>query len=471
MSYLKIVCGTDERVISFEGEHLLGELLSESGMYVEHPCGGKGSCKKCTVLLNGEAVLTCQYRISSDATVIIPQKEEMLSVSGAKETGRLTENAVLCLDIGTTTVALALVSPENGEIVKTAVKTNPQRAFGADVISRIEYCRDHGTGELQTAVTAAVNETVQELLKAFGVATVSKMFVSGNTTMLHLFFGVDCSAMGVSPYTPSFLSGQTVKAERLGVASVGEIVSLPNISAFVGADIVAGINLVGKPATGKYSILLDLGTNAEIALFNGEHIYTTTAAAGPCFEGANISCGMSALNGAISKYELDGTYSVIGNTKPKGLCATGLIDLISVLVKKGIVDESGYMDDEEFCIADGVSLMQKDVREFQLAKSAVRSALVCLMKTADVEFEQIDKLYVAGGFSAQMNVENAAFVGLIPSELIGNFSPVNNSSLLGTVKYACENNALDALVESAEYVDISGSALFSEEFFNNMAFG
>lgn len=469
MPILRIVQNGITKTVSFEGEKPLGDLLGFSDVHIDKPCGGRGACKKCTVLVDGREELACQYVVSRDAEVVVPEKKEIVSVTGAEESGMATENLCLCLDIGTTTLALALVSLDDKQIIKTKTAVNPQRAFGADVISRIEYCSKNGTKDLQSTLLDKLLQMVAELLAEYKVASVEKMYVAGNTTMLHLFFGIDCSSLGVSPYTPKFLDEKRTSGKDLGLHNVGEVISLPGISAFVGADIVSGLGFVNKPSENKYSILIDLGTNAEIVLFNKDKFLCATAAAGPCFEGANISCGMSASVGALSKYKADGSYSVIGDIAPQGICATGLVDIISELVKNGTVEDSGYME-ENFVLSEKVKLTPADIREFQLAKSAVKSAIACLLQHGNVTYNDIETMYVAGGFSAQLNVENAAYLGLAPKELADKFVPINNASLLGTVKFACEENDLASIAKKAEFIDLGADNTFSELFFENMAF-
>lgn len=470
MLHVKLIQSGVETVVSCERGTLLSRVLSERGFFVPHPCGGRGACKKCKVSVNGIEVLACQYLLNEDAAVVLPSAERFRSVTGGTDSFRLTERVCLCLDIGTTTLALALVSLDDQRRIRTVTSANPQRAFGSDVISRIDYCRKHGAEDLQRVVLTAVNDMICGLCSEYGLKTVPALYVSGNTTMLHLFFGVDCSSLGVSPYTPVFLEQKGISGAELGLSRVEQIVSLPGISAFVGADIVAGIHFVGSPSPGNYNLLIDLGTNAEIALFDDKTVLCTAAAAGPCFEGANISCGMSAVDGAISSYTSEEEYSVIGGGAPKGICATGLIDLIAYLVRRGIVDESGCLEDDSFPLAGEVSLEGRDVREFQLAKSAVRGALDCLMRQGEVPFDRIENVYVAGGFSAQINRENAAFVGLFPEEAISKIVPVNNSSLQGTVRYALDESADLSWVSSAQYVDVSRDPLFSQLFFEYMSF-
>ena len=177
---------------------VLSDVLIGSSETVEHICGGKGTCRKCTVTVNGKKELSCQYRIKSDITVILPEKDEILSETGAKESGTVTENLCCVLDIGTTTLAIALVSLDEEKIIKVVTRTNPQRIFGADVITRIDCCRKNGVENLQQAVVSEVNKMLVEL----GVYDINNLYVAGNATMLHLFFGVDCSSMAVAPYTP-----------------------------------------------------------------------------------------------------------------------------------------------------------------------------------------------------------------------------------------------------------------------------
>lgn len=470
MPKIKVYSGDKYAEIDVNNGTLLSDALLAEGFYVDHPCGGKGKCGKCTVNVDGKELLSCTYPVRNDIVVHLPVTSEIISVTGADQTGAVGKNLVLCLDIGTTTLALALVNCDTKKIISVVTATNPQRAFGADVISRIDHCNKNGITELHSTLAFAVSTLIDRLLNDFSIDKVDKMYVSGNTTMLHTFLGVNCTSLGVAPYTPVFIDEKTVDAKSINLDRVKYITTLQGISAFVGADIVAGLGYVGMPENGRYNLLIDLGTNAEIVLFDQNITYATAAAAGPCFEGANISCGMTATNGAISAYFADGTFDVIGNNEPKGLCATGLIDFVAEMIRNETIDESGFIEDDELQVAFGVTLTQKDIREFQLAKSAVNSAILCLLNKAGISFDDVDKMYVAGGFSASINKNNAAYVGLIPAQLVEKFVAVNNSSLLGTVKKATENTNLNAFTDRAEYVDLSADPNFSDLFFENMAF-
>ncbi len=455
---------------SFEGKKIISDVLAEHGYFVPHLCGGRGNCKKCTVLLDGKSVLACQQMIDSDCTVSLPDKEEISTVTAEEQTNRVTDNICLCFDIGTTTLALSLVSIDEGSIIKTVTSPNPQRMFGADVISRINYCIKRGIDDLHSTLISQLKIMINELLSAFNIESVDTMYVAGNTTMLHTFFGVDCASLGASPYTPVFIKEKRATGKDLGLDSVLNVHSLEGISAFVGADIVAGIGYIGLPNDKRYRILLDLGTNAEVALFSKDTIYCTAAAAGPCFEGANISSGMSASAGAISACHPDGTVNIIGGGKAKGLCATGLVDAIAEARRREDIDETGFVELDPITVFDEVILTGKDIREFQLAKSAIHASIDCLISEAGITFDDVEMLYIAGGFSAGLNIENSVFIGLLPAELKDRVKGINNASLLGTVKFACGDKKHIGALDKATYVDLSARQMFSDLFMEYMSF-
>lgn len=451
------------KVILADAGTILSKILD-----IEKPCGGHGTCGKCKVKVNGIDTLACQYKIESDIEVKTYESFDIVSETGVVDDGHITENICFALDIGTTTLALALVSLDDKRVIKTLTATNPQRRFGADVITRIDYCQRNSVKGLHEVLISEINRMIAEL----GV-TADTMYVSANVTMLHTFFGVDCTSIGIAPYTPAFLESKQESAEAIGIKGVKTVISLPSIASFVGADIVAGLDLVGMPEDGKYNLLIDLGTNAEVVLYSNSLGVATAAAAGPCFEGANISCGMSATKGAIYAFELNcgqTKYKTIANDTPAGICGTGLIDIIAELVKNGIIDETGYMD-EDYKLSDNVYLSCEDVRQYQLAKSAVYSAILSLMKTENIGFESISKMYISGGFSSKINIANAVNSGLLPKELADKTVSLNNSSLQGTVKYACDGGNVEKFTNMIKYVDLSSNPYFSEFFMENMMFG
>ncbi len=457
----------DGKVLEAEENTLLSTLLMAENVSVEHICGGKGICKKCIVSVDGEKQLSCQYKIKSDITVETESLSPVFAKIGEKSAGELTENLAFCLDLGSTTLALALVSLDKREIIETKTADNPQRLYGADVISRIEYCkRENGLFQLQKTVVDAINR----LISAFNTEKIPTLFVSGNATMLHLLLGVSPVSMGTAPYTPVFTEKKEIFADTIGIKGVEKIITLPSIHAFIGADIVAGLNFINKPKGSKYNLLVDLGTNAEIALYGNGKVICTSAAAGPCFEGANISQGMGARDGAVCSFGLFGGYKTIGNKPAIGICGTGLIDIAAFLFQNEFIDESGFMDCEEYEVAPDVFITQKDIRQYQLAKSAVFSGIKTIFKRENITFDDIDTFCVSGGFSSEININNAIFTRLLPRQLKEKCKPIGNSSLSGTVKYALECNDLKEFTENSTYLDLSQDEFFSNEFIENMEF-
>lgn len=456
----------NDKIIYAKDEELLSDVLKREGILHEHPCGGKGNCKKCSLNVNGKAELSCQYKITSDILITLPKSN---NVQEALKTSPHNNAYALALDLGTTMLALALISSD-GNVIAIKTAQNPQRAFGADVISLIEYCATKSYIPPHEAIINKLNSMVKELM----VDSPLPLFVAGNTVMLHLLLGEDPSSIGVAPYTPKFLDERNIDSLKIGLLNISSVHTLPCISSFVGADIVAGLSTLKAPKKGKYNILIDLGTNAEIALFSNERITCTSAAAGPAFEGANISSGMSALDGALYSFYLDeyGNKSLqtVADKECIGICGTGLIDVVANLIRNELIDSTGYLDNGAFNITDKISITQDDVRSLMLAKSAICSALTTLMKIESVTPDMIDSLFISGGFSTKINVQNAVCIGLIPSVLANKCVPIGNSSLSGAVNYAVHRPDLIELTKKARYVDLAGNDEFSSLFIKNLSF-
>ncbi len=453
----------DQTIFGNLGESLSAALL-RGGIPHPHPCSGRGTCGKCRVIVDGVSTLACQYILTHDITVTAQGEGEILSQNVAPDSTATACGTDAVLDLGSTTLAMALIDRPSGSVTQVTSATNPQRAYGADVISRIEYCKSNGVDELARVIRDKVNEMISEL----GQGELDALYVAGNTTMLHIFAGADPCDMGTAPYTPKFIEGLTVSAEQYGIKGVKTVCLLPSVSAFLGADVVAGIYSVGLP-TDKYRLLIDLGTNAEIALISQDRIITTSAAAGPCFEGACISSGMSATDGAI--YSFDGIEAKTVNGAPaRGICGTGLVDIVAFLLRRAKLDTNGNLDEEEFEIAPGVSLTQEDIRQYQLAKSAIFSAIVTLTEKCGVKLDDIETVYISGGFSSEMNSQNAALTGLIPCELRDKCRPAGNTSLKGAIKYVIEGGNLGDIVCKTSYIDLSRDTGFADLFIKNMQF-
>ena len=441
-------------------------LLQKQGLPVHAPCGGNGHCGRCKVLLNGKEVLACRTEIDGPCVVELPDGSGILSETGISEKKTLAgKEPFFAVDIGTTTITVALC--EETTVVETTTFDNPQLAFGADVLTRIQKANELGISALQKPLLAALKTNLDRLAEKYG-ATPKKIFVCGNTVMLHIFWGEPVASLGVAPYTPVFLNARTGTLSTLGEI---EVATLPCLSSYVGADIAAGIAFCPAPTNGT-NLLIDLGTNAEIALIEQDRILTASAAAGPCFEAGNISCGMPATDGAITSFSLDRSprCTFLG-TRPAGLCGTGLIDVIGQLRKNDMIDKTGFLKfDFGYPIAPSVTLTQNDVRQFQLAKSAVKSGVEVLLKTAGRSYADVEKVYLAGGVSAGIDASNAAYAGLIPQELSAKCVSVKNSALAGTVLYATEPERFFDVINRSVYIDLATSPAFAEAFIKNIDF-
>ena len=542
----------------------LRDILIDNGCLIPSPCGGKGNCGKCTVSVNGEAVKSCGYFIKcdeGDINVTVPvfflnrqnEFEKALPFGFASGQGesKNSKKQYIFLDIGSTALEMAKAD-ESGEITESIKCENPQCAYGADVISRIEYCRRHGQHSLQKCLLDKINEMLslllpgneEEISPCGDTATVSKgseasstgseasstssaissvtsriqsekpdllaafsnensdLFVTGNTVMLHSFFGEDLTKMGVYPYTPSFLEGQGRRGEAMGLNKINSVISFPCIAPFIGSDITTGIEMCPMPKTDEKFLFIDLGTNSEIALITSERLYFTSAPAGPCFEGGNIKCGSAALPGAICSFNKETGFCLIGENpagretcdkaaehqspagicafcndeshkaaskNPIGICLTGLIDIISYLVKSGLVTPGGEMISKKFRLTSNIFVDREDIRSFQTAKSAIRAGIAILLKRAGVTLGSVDRLFIAGAAGENLSIDSAVTAGLIPKELERKVTKVGNSALRGLIKSAITGEMKFNDFEK-EYIDLSLDEDFGKIFIENMNF-
>ncbi|EPR12570.1 ASKHA domain-containing protein [Ruminiclostridium papyrosolvens] len=430
----------------------------------------------------------------------------------AVESGNTTNTLYgVAVDIGTTTIAAYLVDLTTGKKVSVTSLLNPQKAFGADVISRISYTmeNEHGLEQLNSLLLQSINVCITILCKQAGISPVDVYVITfaGNTTMLHLLLKVNPSNIAYAPFVPAFTSTVKVKAGELPVDinPNGIAYILPGVSAYVGADTVGAVLAVGMHQQASASLLIDIGTNGEIVLGGKIGMYACSAAAGPAFEGANIKNGMGSVNGAINSVSIKHgiTFTTIGHTKPMGLCGTGVVDLLAELLEVGIVDETGRIDmswrpespeQEPLCerivSVDGVNgfllckaretlsgneilLTQRDIREIQNAKAAIAAGIRVLVKNAGIGFEDIQKVYLAGGFGSYINIDSALKIGLIPGELEGRIVSVGNAAAQGAIDILNNKSLLSAAQEiskSINYTELSNSKDFNDYYVDCMTF-
>lgn len=491
MFKIHIVNPDSKRIIDSPSGHSLFEILRKEKCKIYTPCGGKGTCGKCIVKIKDEGdVIACRYFPDKDIEVILPGEEEAnilvhqteyledlpFNITTGEHIG--TSPYGVAIDIGTTTVVLYFLNLLTGQIEKVSSFLNPQRNYGGDVISRINYCQENKSGlsDLQKSIIDAINLELDSFcLKKNSINDdFERIIIVGNTTMLHLLLGVDPLSIALAPFKPAFVEKQvrTGRAAGLKIYEKAEVTTLPCISAFVGADILAGLASLKVPQ--KNYLFLDIGTNGEIALIKGEKIFTCATAAGPAFEGANISCGMGAVTGAISVFSGPLRFQVIGNSEPRGLCGSGIVDLVAWLLDNDLVEETGLMK-EPFFIGPqkSIKIVQQDIREIQLAKSAIYSGVKILMDVAGLSFKDIDALYLAGGFGNYISINSAVRIGLLPFELADKIYTVGNSAGIGALQYLKSNDfvvKMEEILKNTSYIELSDIDEFTMEFAMNMDF-
>ena len=453
-----------------------GELLTALLPGLSAPCGGKGRCGKCRVKARGalsqpteaekaalseqeiqEGVrLACQARALGEVEVeferdsgevLLRAREKSMAVDPGRS------GMGCAIDVGTTTLAVYQVDLATGKILGTKSAMNPQRRFGADVISRIQSAM---RGEdLATPIRNALSEMAGDACA---------WTVVGNPAMMQLLCGLPVDGLGRAPFTPAY---------RAAIEQNGAYVG-PLISGFVGADAVSAALFAGLDQGNTTRLLLDVGTNGEMLLAHQGNIGACAAAAGPAFEGAHITCGMGGAPGAIRRAKRlpDGNWQIatVGNGAPRGLCGSGLIDAIAELVSAEIIDETGRLEADAH-LAPGVYLTQQDVREVQLAKGAIAAGIELLMREMGVT--EIDECYLAGGFGSAIDPQSALTIGLLPELLRGKIVPIGNAAGMGAVEMLLSQGAREraqALAARAHYIELSELEDFQDAFVEHMLF-
>jgi len=487
---------------------LLGDALLEAGQYLPMPCRGRHTCGKCGVYVAGDVEppeslevallarsrqpdlpgydyrLACLCRFRGEASVIAS------SISGvvvadvgmdlATYDGSRPDSVGLAIDVGTTTVTVLAFRLGSRELLADVSELNHQVVHGADVLSRIDAANRLGVATLQTLIVQQLNAMVRQVMAAAGedCADVTRVTVTGNTTMLHLLTGLPVASLGVSPFTPITLFGQTKPASPMFTCLTNaELYLPPAISTYVGPDITCGIVATGLGAAGRPELLVDLGTNGEMAFAAGGRLWCCATAAGPAFEGAEISSGMPALPGAIEDVfvENDGvSYSTIEHKRPKGVCGTGLIAAVNTWLDTGVVDASGAMSAEATRIGSSeISLTRMDVRKLQLAKAAVAAGIETLLDEAGIGQPEVAALHLAGGFGSYLQAAPAIGIGLLPAAMADAVTPAGNTALSGAVLLTLSTAArrvAQQWANEATEVGLATHPVFMDRYIEDMAF-
>ncbi len=486
----------ENKILTAKNGELLLDVLVKNGVFLSAPCGGRGTCGKCKVkLVNGsfdgvEAdengdVLACHARVKENVTITLSVGAGTgLNNFLSQELQGDRDGLGIILDIGTTTLALCLVNLKTGEILKKTSALNPQAIYGADVLSRIQACNDGKLDALQKCVLEKTNELIKTL--ALG-QEIKELVVSANTTMLHIFLGVSPKTIGVYPFAPVFTKMQSLKGSKLNLP-VENVYLLPSVSGYIGSDISAGVLSCGMHERKGTSLFIDIGTNGEIVLAHDGKLYSASTSAGPAFEGACIECGTGGVNGAVDKVYSNGfelCTHTLGNERARGICGSGLVDAVALMRNEELLDETGaFNEDSEslfsarlakdrFYLTDSVYLSQKDIRQIQLAKSAISAGIETLLATIGITTDDVERTYLAGGMAYYMNVENAVKIGLIPAKLYKGVQVVGNTALAGARLCLLQERykeAIQSLVKSIQTVELANSEIFQEKYIANMYF-
>ncbi|MGQ9670987.1 MAG: ASKHA domain-containing protein [Desulfosoma sp.] len=401
----------------------------------------------------------------------------------------------VAIDVGTTTIVTQLVDLRTGQVTAVEASHNQQARYGEDVISRMVFACGHGgIDPLKNAVVTTINAMVSSLVAAAGItySEIIAFVAAGNTTMTHLLLGLEPCTIRLEPYIPTATRFPWVRAADVGLIGHPEAVlhCMPCVSSYVGGDITAGVLACGMNDKLELSALIDIGTNGEIVIGNNEWLVCCSASAGPAFEGGGTKCGMRATKGAIQKVKIHGhkvTYETVGGSKAKGICGSGLIDLMAELAAEGIIDQSGKfirLDHPHVQVVDGVPefvvafphesetgeavvMTQDDIGNLMKSKAAVLAAMKILMENLGMGFDALERIYVAGGFGAHLDIEKSIRIGLLPDVPLDRVQFVGNSSLAGARQCLLSTHAFrkaGAIARQMTYFELSVHPGFMNEF-------
>ncbi|MBU0993207.1 MAG: DUF4445 domain-containing protein [Proteobacteria bacterium] len=518
------------------------DAVRSVGITICATCGGQGTCGHCAVIvIHGDVStphiseentlglekiksgwrLACQTTIQGNVKIYLPpesfssvhrlQVETAPSPIGYTPGSALSQygqtrfgsSAIgLAVDLGTTKIAAYLVDIESGKTIDQSGVINPQISYGEDVIARINHTFKEADGaeNLQKIVVQALNSLAGELCGRTGknIRDIEDAVIVGNTAMHHLLIGLSVRSLGLSPYVPTEKKALDIPARQLGLdfSPYANVHFLPNIGGFVGGDHVA--MLLGSGMLEKEGVILglDIGTNTEISLIvNGAH-FACSAASGPAFEGAHIRYGLRAISGAIEKIIIHNErveYKTIDNQPPKGLCGSGILDLVAQMLRSGIIDRKGSMIDSYFdrirmgkniekafivVPADQnngfeITFSRKDVNEIQLAKAAIRTGTSLLLRHAEISEQDITKVVIAGAFGTYLDVQSGMDIGMFPQISKGKFLQVGNAAGTGA-KMALlsleRRKRAEELARHVTHVELTKEKNFSSMFARALLF-
>ncbi len=442
----------------------------------------------------GPLLRSCDWKVT--ATVLHdPEAPRIMAIEAGD---RSAHHYGFVFDIGTTTISGQLVECRQGRVLGTKVTCNRQATFGSDVITRIIYAQaPDGLERLHAAVVDAINEMIEAFCREHGVDLndASSVSVAGNTTMIHLLLKIDPKYIRQEPYVPVANVVPMVRAADAGIkiGPHGVLLCAPGVSSYVGGDITAGVLACGMHTSADVSVLIDIGTNGEIAVGNNEWLISCAASAGPAFEGSGMSCGLRAVRGAIQTCAIDPkthevTFQTIGADKPRGICGSGYIDLVRSLLEASLLDKNGRFHQEtktrrlrrgkegwEFVVAwqrqagvdHDITVTEADLDNLKRAKAAIYSGLATLLRHMDMTAADVKKIYLAGGFGTALNIESAVQIGLAPDVERSKFVFMGNTSLVGARLRLLHRELLretEAVAANTTYFELSTDPQYMDEY-------
>lgn len=470
MAVLTVICNGTEQKIEFTGSPLVCELID-----IPHPCGKRGTCGKCGIDITGAVCapterekelgmrLSCQTRLFGDATVVLKGENTVAVQDGEDrefEKDGICAEYGLATDIGTTTLAMRLYDLDSGKLIGKAEAVNPQISDGADVMARLSADPEKMTECVKNAVADMEKKLISGINGRIDRVTV------GNTAMLHLYFGENTDTLKTAPFEPKEFFGRYVDG----------IYAPDCIGGFVGADLCAAVLASGMTEREETALLCDIGTNGETALIKDGRLYVASSPAGPAFEGVGISSGTVACDGAVYRVASEDGRIVaktLCGKAPTGLCGSGLIDAIAVLLDLGLIDKSGKTVSEILPVCRNVTLTANDVRAFQLAKAAVCAGIRSLLEITKTPASQIKRLYICGGFGSRIDVASAKRTGLIPKEICSGVTVMGNGAITGASMMLFSKASrikCKQIAKSAVHTELGGNEIFKREFIDCISF-
>ena len=509
---MKIVIdnGKIKKEVNYKKKESVLDVLRDNEISITSNCNGKGTCGKCkvklinatskptvtdNVLLNEAELLdgyrlACKTQIEDNMVINCTEIDYDYSIINntiynINKNNKTSDNYGIAIDIGTTTVAMSLVDIDNTCVIDNYSFINKQRNYGADVVSRIEYATKGNLNKLNEII---INDLLNGIKKLVNnkQKKIKHIAISGNTVMEHILMKEPVDSLGTFPFEPNISKMIEKPFEELFNSDFlnCDVIIMPVISGYIGGDSVSSIYYTNIHLSNRGKMIIDIGTNSEIIVGSKNNIKCTAAAAGPAFEGGNIGAGVGSVSGAIDSLVYKGRkfkYSTINNISPIGICGSAIIDFIAEGLRNNWISSEGKLENEYnnrdvvigiTDIGKPIIITQNDIREIQLAKSAIYTGIKLLLEEIDIN--KIEEVYIAGGMGTNINLESAFRMKLLPKELESKVVSIGNSSLGGAIKLILNidtgKKEIKKIAKTAKSLLLGEIKEFESEFINNIDF-